>query len=163
MDAVSPPGHGVMDLRGSLSAFVPEAIAWAEHEALEALAIGDPLPPGSLEVARRVGVLSPEKIRMRVVDALPMPEDPELSAAAAQIGLLGPGMIGLTLGYAIFLKTGYMDTRVLSHECRHVHQYESHGGIAGFLPVYLAQVVSAGYGSAPFEIDARNHEIDAAS
>ena len=100
---------------------------------------------------------------MRVVDALPIPGNPMLREAAVQSGLLGPGMIGLTLGYAIFVKAGHLDTRVLSHECRHVHQYESHGGIATFLPVYLAQVVSVGYASAPFEIDARNHEIDAAS
>ena len=151
-----------MDLQDTLPTLLPEAIAWAEHEALEALAIGDALQPGNLELARRVGVLSPEKIRMRVVDALPLPGNPRLREAAIQSALLGPGLIGLTLGYAIFLKAGHVNTRVLAHECRHVYQYESHGGIAGFLPVYLAQVVSGGYESAPLEIDARSHEIDAA-
>ncbi len=72
-------------------------------------------------------------------------------------------MIGLTLGYAIFVRVGHVDTRLISHECRPVYQHESHGGIAAFLPVYLAQVVSAGYDSAPFEIDGRNHEIDLVS
>ena len=149
-----------MDLQSALPALLPEAVAWAEREALGALASGDPLPPVGLEVARRVGVLSPEKIRMRVVDALPIPGNPMLREAAIQSGLLGPGMIGLTLGYAIFLRKGRVDTRLLSHECRHVYQYEAHGGIAAFLPVYLSQVVSVGYASAPFELDARNHEIN---
>ena len=151
---------GALNLASLLPAFLPEAITWAEREERRALATGDPLPPSGLELARRVGVRSPEKIRVSVVDALPMPDSPMLREAAIQSGLLGPGMIGLTLGYAIFVKAGHPDTRVLSHECRHVQQYESHGGIAAFLPVYLAQVVSAGYGSAPFEIDARDHEID---
>jgi len=71
-------------------------------------------------------------------------------------------MIGLTLGYAIFMLGGHGDVRLLSHECRHVYQYEAHGGIAAFLPVYLAQVVGVGYVSAPFERDARIHEINSA-
>ena len=150
-----------MNLASILPSLLPEAVAWAEREALGALASGDPLPPGGLDLARRAGVLSPGKIRLKVVDELPMPKDPALRAAANQTGLLGPGMIGLTLGYAIFARTGHVDARLISHECRHVYQYESHGGIAAFLPVYLAQVVSAGYSAAPFEIDARDHEVEA--
>jgi hypothetical protein len=41
-----------------------------------------------------------------------------------------------------------------------VHQYERAGSIAAFLPVYLQQIVELGYNNAPFEIDARSHELD---
>ena len=34
------------------------------------------------------------------------------------------------------------------------------GSIADFLPVYLRQIVEAGYFNAPLEKDAREHEID---
>jgi hypothetical protein len=92
------------------------------------------------------------------VDSLPLPEEANLKAAALQTGLLGPGMVGLTLGYSVFICRGHQTRRLLSHELRHVHQYEAHGSIAKFLPVYLQQIAEVGYANAPFEIDAREHE-----
>ena len=80
--------------------------------------------------------------------------------AALATGLLGPGMIGLTLGYSIFIVRGYMGRRLVSHECRHVYQYETHGSIAAFLPIYLLQIATVGYVNAPFEQDARAHELE---
>jgi len=40
-----------------------------------------------------------------------------------------------------------------------VYQYEQHGSIAAFLPVYLSQVLEVGYQDAPLERDARAHEL----
>ena len=68
-------------------------------------------------------------------------------------------MVGLTLGYSIFIVNGHVNDRLLSHELRHVQQYERAGSIAAFLPTYLSQIVDLGYENAPFEIDARAHEI----
>lgn len=81
------------------------------------------------------------------MEALPRPEDPELRAAADQTGLLGPGMAGLTLGHSIFICKGHESVRLLSHEFRHVSQYEKAGSIADFLPGYLLQIVPFGYQS----------------
>ena len=119
-----------------------------------------PLNAPELEIARAVGVAEPERVRVEMVgDSLPMPDDPALRQAAMQAGLLAPGMVGLTLGYSIFICAGHKTRRLLSHELRHVHQYEQHGLIAGFLPLYLKQVIEAGYREAPFERDAREHEL----
>jgi hypothetical protein len=74
-------------------------------------------------------------VRTRLVDHLPVPDNPLLREAALQVGLLGPGAVGLTLGYSIFVVTGNMSPRLLAHECRHVRQYEAYGAIAKFLPV----------------------------
>ena len=148
-----------MDLISALPALLPEAIAWAEAQAAEALATGVPLGAEALENARRVGVQNPERIRVKLVGALPLPENPVLKAAALQGGLLGPDRIGLTLGYAVFIVNGTLGLRVLSHESRHVYQYEQHGGIASFLPIYLAEVVSVGYFWSSFEADAQAHEV----
>ena len=150
------------DLAAALPALTPRAIAWAEQRASEVAASGDPLSSQDLAIARQVGVLKPEKIRVAVVARLPLPTDPMLRQAALQTGLLGPNMIGLTLGYAIYICNGHNSTRLLSHECRHVHQYEQAGSIAAYLPSYLQQVVQFGYGAAPYEVDARAHEIHAA-
>lgn len=148
-----------MDLRQVLPKLLPSAIAWAEARANRALHAGIPLTPAEQEVALAVGVSKPELVRIEIVESLPLPEDPVLRAAALQAGLLGPGMVGLTLGHAIFICRGHKTRRLLSHELRHVHQYEQHGSIAAFLPVYLGQIVEAGYGNAPLEADARAHEL----
>jgi hypothetical protein len=42
-----------------------------------------------------------------------------------------------------------------------VPDYEAAGSIGAFLPEYLSQMVNFGYDAAPFELDARDHEIDA--
>jgi hypothetical protein len=102
--------------------------------------------------------MRPELIRVSMVPQLPQPEDPELLLAAQHTGLLGPNMAGLTLGHAIYICHGQDSIRLISHKCRHVHQYELAGSIAAFLPQYLQQIATVGYANAPFEIDAREHE-----
>jgi hypothetical protein len=149
-----------VDLRRELPKLLPGAIAWAEARARRTAEVGIPLTLDEQNVARSVGVTKPELVRIEVVgDRLPMPDDPVLQAAALQAGLLGPGMVGLTLGHSIFICRGHKTRRLVSHELRHVYQYEQHGSIAAFLPVYLAQVLEVGYQNAAFERDARAHEV----
>ena len=152
-----------LDLASALPTLLPRAVAWAQAESNAVIAGGIPLRPAGLEIARRVGVLQPERIRVGVVQQLPLPADPALREAALQTGLLGPTMIGLTLGYAVLIRNGYeADPRLLSHEFRHVFQYEAAGSIAAFLPGYLQQIVQFGYFNAPLEADARAHEMHGA-
>jgi hypothetical protein len=152
-----------MDLRQALPSLLPAAIAWAEARAKKAAELGIALSAAEQDLARQVGVSQPERVRVEMVDDLPLPEDPALRTAALAAGLLGPGMVGLTLGHSIFVRRGHKDRRLLSHELRHVHQYERHGSIAAFLRVYLTQIVEVGYANAPLEADARAHEIDSPS
>jgi hypothetical protein len=147
-------------LISSLSTLIPKAVAWAENQSQEALQMGVPLSEALLAVARRVDVANLDRIRILEVPLLPTPEDPLLKQAAIDTGLLGPNMVGLTLGHAVLVCSGYAhDVRLLSHEFRHVYQYEQEGSISAFLSLYLQQIVTLGYESAPFEIDARQHEI----
>jgi hypothetical protein len=148
-----------MDLKQALPQLLPLAIAWAEAEAQQAAQTGAPLTSAEEPLARAVGVLHPELVRVALVARLPQPQHPQLRLAAQQTGLLGPGMAGLTLGHTIFIVQGHKTRRLLSHELRHVYQYEQHGSIAKFLPVYLEQIATVGYANAPFEADARAHEI----
>ncbi len=147
-----------MDLQAALPLLMPKAIAWAGDEAERVARSGRALDERELKLAREVGVTQPDRIRVALVDALPMPEDPALRAAAVQTGLLGPGMAGLTLGHSVFICRGHETVRLLSHEFRHVYQYEQAGSIAAFLPGYLQQIVQFGYTNAPLEHDARAHE-----
>lgn len=148
-----------MNLLQELPRLLPGAIAWAEARAARAAEVGDSLTPLEQDMARSVGVSAPERVRVEIVERLPLPEDAALRAAALQAGLLGPNMVGLTLGHSIFICRGHKTRRLLSHELRHVYQYEQAGSVAAFLPVYLKQVLEVGYHGAPFEADARAHEL----
>ncbi|MDI1258145.1 hypothetical protein [Aquabacterium sp.] len=144
----------------NLQELLPEAIAWAKTQAQHVANHGHALSAPGLELAHQVGVKNPELVRLLYVDQLPIPvEPPRLRQAALDTGMLRPDMVGLTLGHSIFIVHGHDDARLISHELRHVRQYETLGGIEGFMPIYLAQMGGVGYELAPLEQDARAHEV----
>lgn len=147
----------MIDLRLELPRLLPKAVAWAEAQQADILAVGSPLSAEHKVMARKVGVAHPENIRIKLVEQLPLPEDRELATAAVQTGLLSPNMTGLTLFYGIFIcRRVHGNNELITHECRHVHQYEERGSIAAFLQEYLLQIVTYGYANVPFERDARS-------
>ena len=148
----------IFDLRAMLSLLIPKATAWAEVQSAHIVKTGKPLNDVLNSVTKSVGVLRPDLIRIVEVPRLPLPDDPDLRQAAQATGLLGPNMVGLTLGYGVYIRHGNGTVRLLSHEFRHVYQYEQAGSIAAFLTVYLQQIVTVGYDIAPLEADARAHE-----
>jgi hypothetical protein len=148
------------DLATILPLLLPDAIEWANARSQEILTAGEPLSETGLKLARAVGVSKPKNIRVSTVRSIPLPEDEKLREVALETGLLGEGTAGLTLGYGIYVCTDHIDNRLISHECRHVFQYDEAGSIEAFLPSYLAQIAIHGYHNAPYEIDARMHEID---
>lgn len=141
-----------------LQALLPTVIEWAEEASASALQTGMPLEAPMLELARSVGVAHPERIRTVVVTQVPYPDDPLLMEAGLALGLTGRSAAGMTLGYAVILQRGASSVRLLSHEFRHVHQYEQAGSLEAFLTGYLGQIVSSGYQDAAMEADARAHE-----
>lgn len=135
------------------------AIEWAQGEESAALRAGKPLPAQLQAIAKGNGVKLPQNIRLVVVDEIPLPREQPLAGAAARLGLASSWAAGLTLGYAVFVARGYeADPRILSHELRHVAQYEACGGIPRFLGVHLADMLERGYQDSRFEVDARAHE-----
>jgi hypothetical protein len=139
----------------------PRAIAWAEQQSSAAALVGHAPTPAQIALARSVGVKEPARIRIQVVDQFPLPEQADVKAAAMRIGLARPSIVGLTLGHSVMLRRGYEnDPRLLSHEFRHVAQYEERGGIAQFLTQHLRDLAQFGYDDSPFEVDARAHEVD---
>ena len=137
----------------------PAAIQWAKQRAQEALASGEALSPELVELARAVGVQHPEKIRIQHVDRIELPAEPALAAAASKVGLVPASAGGMTLGHAVVIvRSERGDRRLLSHEFRHVAQFEACGGIAPFLERHLGHLAQFGYRASPFEADARKHE-----
>ena len=147
-------------LAADVTRLAPRAIAWAEQQSARVAHSGSKLTPAQVALARSVGVQHPERVRIQVVDEFPLPQEAEVKAAAMRIGLARPSIVGLTLGHSILLRRGYEnDPRLLSHELRHVWQYESRGGIAPFLERHLRDLARFGYEDSPFELDARAHEV----
>ncbi len=150
------------NLEAMLPVLLPGAISWVKEQSELILKTGLPLTDIGVRLAQAVGVSCPEKIRICHVPQLPLPDDPMLREVAVQTGLLGPNMAGITFEYGIYICDGHMTNRLISHECRHVYQYETAGSIGTFLPIYLHQIATVGYDNAPYEIDAREHEQDVA-
>jgi hypothetical protein len=148
-----------MDIKALLPVLLPHAIDWCERLSAKASAEGFPLKSNAIADARAVGVQHPERIRVLVVDQIPTPDDPLLATAAATIGFIGSSTAGLALGYAIFVRGGRLSRRLLSHECRHVAQFERTGSLSDFLTTYLNELVATGYERCSFEVDARRHEL----
>lgn len=142
-----------------LKSLLPLITVWAETVRFFLPHCGRRLVSWELEIARKVGVRHPERIKLIMVDELPFPDHPRIRELAGQYGLGGPGMRGLTLGYGVFILEGHYSVRILSHECRHVAQYEEAGSVGRLLNRYLAEVMEHGYRDAPLEQDARAHEI----
>ena len=148
-----------IDLQKELPRLLPGAIDWALAQSNAARVFGVALNDQLQALARRVGVQQPQSVRVAYVDQLPRPEDPELAAAGLQAGFFGPDMVGLTLGYSIFIRRDRASSRLHAHEFRHVHQFEKHRSLAEFIQEYLEQIVEFGYEDAPYEQDARAHEV----
>ena len=146
-----------MDLSAALPILLPKACAWALTESQNIIATGNSLTADQLSLARCAGVAQPERIRIKVVPSLPLPDEVDLRAAAIQTGLLGPDMAAITLEYGIYICKGHENSRELvAHECRHVYQYEQFGSIKNFLSAYMPQILTYGYWDAPLEADARS-------
>lgn len=141
-----------------LPALLPKALAWAEGTAALIDQHGSPLMDEELAMGRRVGVLHPGRVRVAVVEQMPLPDDPELRQAGEEVGLFTPRTAGLTLGYGVILVQREIYPGLVAHELRHVHQFEAAGGITAFLPRYLLELLQFGYDDAPSEVDARNYE-----
>ena len=148
-----------MDLLYQLETLLPLAIQWAEDHSALIQTEGTALSAEQINLAKQVGVTSPEKIKILEVTQVPFPKHEQLSEAAKQIGFLSDEMQGLTLGHSIYIRKESMTTQLLSHELRHVYQYEVFGSIPGFLVEYLKQIVLVGYENSLLEQDARQHEV----
>ena len=138
---------------------VPLAYAWAEEQERIILRDGVPLTAAQIVDAKRIGIIHPERVRLRVVAEIPLPDNPALRTAAEMTGLISPLTAGLTLRYGIFIQSdSWGERRLVVHELAHVAQYERFGGFRPFLEQYLHECVTIGYPEAPLEREAKRIE-----
>jgi len=137
-----------------IDTILPSVTLWfAEQEAI-LLARGRPLDPSELDLATKVGVVQPGKVRVLVTNHFPVPSEPKLFEQTKEFGLGSRRECGRAMGYAVLLKPKAEKSRwLLVHELAHVAQRERLG-TEGFLRRYLLELRVFGYGRAPLEAEA---------
>ena len=151
---LATPGIRVTAITSEASPIVAEMMATTEAEVL---ATGRPLTTDELALARSLGVAEPEKVRIAVREAFPVPADERLVQAAREYGLVlgSQDEAGRTQGHAILVKPAFAASkRVLAHELVHVAQFERLGGIEAYAREYLIELLVVGEKRAPLEQEA---------
>lgn len=134
---------------------LPVARKWVEEQEKIILREGVPLTPAQLADAKTIGVLHPEKVRLLKVPRVPMPDDPELRAAALEAKVITQDLASQSLRYGIFIREDCWGIRTLiCHELVHTSQYERLGGLEPFIREYFYECLTVGYPAAPLEQEA---------
>jgi hypothetical protein len=116
----------------------PLACQWAKAQEAYVLKHGVPLNRDQLADARRAGVDDPGRVRILVVDRIPLPEDRELADAARRAQIITDASRAVAIGYAIIVRAdSWQNRELLLHQLVHVAQCERSGGLDTFVGEYL--------------------------
>lgn len=116
----------------------PRAVQWAKTQEEFILKHGVPLAPAQITDAQRCGVHDTTRVRVLVVDRIPLPDDEELTEAARRAQIITEASRGVTIGHGIIIRADcWQDRELLLHQLVHVAQCERSGGLDTYLPEYL--------------------------
>lgn len=142
-----------------LKTLLPLAIRWVGEEEQRILRQGIPLDESQWEMAKKIGISEPGRIRVWKAAGMPAPGNPVLMAAMQLAAMSPHHAMGISFRYGIYLHTSIQDDRrVLAHELTHTLQYERLGSIDAFLQHYVAECLDPGYPAGPLEQEARRME-----
>jgi hypothetical protein len=118
--------------------FAPLAYQWAKKQEAYILQHGVPLRPQQLADAARAGIQDVDRVRVLVVDRIPMPDDMELADAARRAQIITEASRGVALGYGIIIRAdSWQNRELLLHQLVHVAQCERSGSLESFVAEYL--------------------------
>jgi hypothetical protein len=142
----------------AVKAILPFACVWAKRQESIILRTGFALSNEQCEIAKRLGILRPERVRLRAVVQMP-PLNWFLRRAGEKLGVVSDQTIGMTLRYGIYIRKDHWGARrLLVHELAHVAQYERTGGFCTFLSQYLEECINPGYPLGELEQEAKRAE-----
>ena len=111
---------------------------WAQNQEAYILKHGVPLTKDQVADARRVGVRDPGRVRVLVVDRIPLPADRELAEAARRAQIITDASRAVAIGYGIIVRAdSWQNRELLLHQLVHVAQCERSGGLEPFVSEYL--------------------------
>lgn len=116
----------------------PLAFQWAKTQEAYILKHGVPLTARQLADARLAGVQDSSRVRVLVVDRIPLPEDEELAEAARRAQIITDACRGVAIGHGIIIRAdSWQHRELLLHQLVHVAQCERSGGLEPFVDEYL--------------------------
>ena len=116
----------------------PLAYQWAKAQEELILARGSSLGPAATADAVRVGVQDPARVRVLIVDRIPMPADEALADASRRTQIITDASRGVAIGHAIIIRAdSWGDRELLVHQLVHVAQCERSGGLEPYVYRYL--------------------------
>jgi hypothetical protein len=117
----------------------PRACQWARAQETYILKHGAPLTARQLADARKAGIKDCDRVRLLVVDRIPMPEDKELAEAARRAQIITEACPGMAVGHGIMIRAdNWQNRELLVHQMVHVAQCERSGRVESFVPEYLS-------------------------
>ena len=137
--------------------FVPLAYQWAKEQEAFILRHGASLSTRQMADARLAGVQDPARIRVLVVDRMPLPEGGELAEAARSAQIITNASRGVAIGHGIIIRVDSWNNReLLLHQLVHVAQCERSGSLESFVRDYLCDRHNArDFSLGAFEDEAR--------
>ena len=116
----------------------PLASQWAKAQEKYILKHGASLTPAQVADAKRVGVRDSGRVRVLVVDRIPLPDDEELAEAARRAQIITDASRGVAIGHGIIIRAdSWQNRELLLHQLVHVAQCERSGGLEPFVSEYL--------------------------
>ena len=116
----------------------PLATEWAKSQEQYILRHGVSLTADQTADARQAGVKDPARVRVLVVNRIPLPEDRELAEAARHAQIITDASRGVAIGHGIIIRAdSWQDRELLLHQLVHVAQCERSGGLEKFVSEYL--------------------------
>ena len=117
---------------------LPLAYHWAKEQEEFVLARGNPLNARHTRDAVLAGVRDCARVRVLVVDRIPLPENPELAEASKRIGIITEDTRCVGFGHALIIRVdAWNDRELILHNLVHIAQCEGCGGLAQWVRQYL--------------------------
>lgn len=142
---------------------LPLAYEWARKLEEFVLAHGHPLGPSHAWDAHLAGVKDCARIRVLVVDRIPMPEDANLAPAAQRLRIITQDTRCMGFGHALLVRgDAWNDRELILHNLVHIAQCERSGGLEQWCRQYLTDRVNCpNFTIGSFEEEARRmaHQI----
>lgn len=124
--------------RETVEHLLPLAYQWAKAQEEFILARGASLDSGQIADSRRVGVQDCTRVKILVVDKIPLPDDEQLAEAARRTHIITDASRGVAIGHGIIIRADrWGDRELLLHQLVHVAQCERSGGLEPFVRDYL--------------------------
>lgn len=117
---------------------LPVACEWAKAQEDFVIAHGAPLGIRETADARRAGIQDYDRVRVLVVDRIPLPDHPQLAEAARRTGILTLDTRCIGFGHAVIIRAdSWSDRELLLHNLVHIAQCERSGGLQQWVKLYL--------------------------